>query len=205
LLVWLGLFGTALLYGDGIIAPAISVLAAVEGLELAAPGLGGWIVPIAIAILIGLFAVQHLGTARVGVMFGPVMMTWFVTLVLLGAVQLLRDPSVLGALNPVYAWRFAASRPGVAFLALGGVFLVVTGAEALYADLGHFGRRPIQLGWFTVVLPALVLNYLGQGVRAGLFAGGQRRTDGRVHRARARLSQLGESRRRFMASPSPPR
>lgn len=163
LLVWLGLFGTALLYGDGIITPAISVLAAVEGLQLAAPALGGWVVPIAVAILVGLFAVQHLGTARVGAVFGPVMITWFATLGLLGAVHLVRDPSVLVALNPVYAWRFATDRPGVAFLALGGVFLVVTGAEALYADLGHFGRRPIQLGWVTIVLPALVLNYLGQG------------------------------------------
>jgi KUP system potassium uptake protein len=163
LLVWLGLFGTALLYGDGIITPAISVLAAVEGLELAVPGLGAWVVPVAIAILIGLFAVQHLGTAQVGGMFGPVMITWFVTLGVLGVGQVLRAPSVLVALNPVYAWRFATDRPGVAFLALGGVFLVVTGAEALYADLGHFGRRPIQFGWFTIVLPALTLNYLGQG------------------------------------------
>jgi KUP system potassium uptake protein len=163
LLIWAGLFGTALLYGDGIITPAISVLAAVEGLELVTPGLGGWVVPIAITILIGLFAVQHLGTARVGTMFGPVMITWFVTLGVLGANQVVRDPTVLVALNPAYAWQFAADRPGVAFLALGGVFLVVTGAEALYADLGHFGRRPIQLGWFTVVLPALTLNYLGQG------------------------------------------
>jgi KUP system potassium uptake protein len=163
LVVWLGLFGTALLYGDGIITPAISVLAAVEGLEVAVPGLGAWVVPIAIAILIGLFAVQHLGTARVGTMFGPVMITWFATLGVLGVGQLLRAPSVLLALNPVYAWQFATDRPGVAFLALGGVFLVVTGAEALYADLGHFGRRPIQLGWFTIVLPALTLNYLGQG------------------------------------------
>jgi KUP system potassium uptake protein len=154
LLVWAGLFGTALLYGDGIITPAISVLAAVEGLALVAPGLESWVVPIAIAILIGLFAVQHLGTARVGAVFGPVMITWFVTLGVLGLRQLVRDPSVLVAVNPTYAIG-SRSTARVAFLALGGVFLVVTGAEALYADLGHFGRRPIQLGWYTVVLPAL--------------------------------------------------
>jgi KUP system potassium uptake protein len=162
-LILLGLFGTALLYGDGIITPAISVLAAVEGLALVAPGLEAWVVPIAIGILIGLFAVQHLGTAKVGALFGPVMITWFATLAVLGGVQLARDPSVLVAVNPAYALRFATDRPGVAFLALGGVFLVVTGAEALYADLGHFGRRPIQLGWYTIVLPALLLNYFGQG------------------------------------------
>lgn len=163
LLVLLGLFGTALLYGDGIITPAISVLAAVEGIEIAAPALGPWVVPIAIGILIGLFAVQHLGTAKVGAMFGPVMITWFATLALMGAWHLVRDPSVLAAVSPVHAIGFALDRPSTAFLALGGVFLVVTGAEALYADLGHFGRRPIQLGWFTVVLPALLLNYFGQG------------------------------------------
>ncbi len=162
-LILLGLFGTALLYGDGIITPAISVLAAVEGLELVAPGLGAWVVPIAIGILIGLFTVQHLGTARVGALFGPVMITWFATLSVLGGLQLARDPSVLVAINPVHALRLTLDRPGVAFLALGGVFLVVTGAEALYADLGHFGRRPIQLGWYTIVLPALLLNYFGQG------------------------------------------
>jgi KUP system potassium uptake protein len=161
--IGLGLFGTALLYGDGIITPAISVLAAVEGLELAAPALGPFVVPVAIVILLGLFAVQHLGTARVGTIFGPVMITWFVTLGVLGVGQLVRDPSVLAAVSPRYAFAFAVARPGVAFLALGGVFLVVTGAEALYADMGHFGRRPIQFGWFTVVLPALLLNYFGQG------------------------------------------
>lgn len=163
LLVWAGLFGTALLYGDGIITPAISVLAAVEGLSLVAPGLELWVVPLAIAILVGLFAVQHVGSARVGAVFGPVMITWFATLGLLGLRQLARDPSVLVAISPTYALGFVLDRPGVAFLALGGVFLVVTGAEALYADLGHFGRRPIQLGWYSVVLPALVLNYFGQG------------------------------------------
>jgi KUP system potassium uptake protein len=162
-LIVLGLFGTALLYGDGVITPAISVLAAVEGLEVAASGLSPAVLPAAIGILIGLFAVQHVGTARIGAVFGPVMTLWFVTLAALGIRQLIHAPQVLAALSPMHAITFARERPGVAFLALGGIFLVVTGAEALYADLGHFGRRPIQLGWFTVVLPALSLNYLGQG------------------------------------------
>jgi KUP system potassium uptake protein len=162
-LIWLGLFGAALLYGDGIITPAISVLSAVEGLELAVPALGPWVLPIAVTILLGLFAVQHLGTARVGAMFGPVMVTWFATLGVLGAAQIVRTPSVLAAMDPSHAVGFIVARPGVAFLALGGVFLVVTGAEALYADMGHFGRRPIQVAWFAIVLPALLLNYFGQG------------------------------------------
>lgn len=162
-LILLGLFGTALLYGDGIITPAISVLAAVEGLEIAAPGLGAWVVPIAVVILLGLFSVQHLGTAKVGAVFGPIMITWFATLAALGAWQLVRAPGVLVAVSPTYALSFALGRPAVAFLALGGVFLVVTGAEALYADMGHFGSRPIRLGWFSVVLPSLLLNYFGQG------------------------------------------
>lgn len=163
LLIALGLFGTALLYGDGAITPAISVLAAVEGLELAAPGLEPYVVPLTIAILVGLFAAQHLGTARVGAVFGPVMTAWFATLSVLGITQIVRAPEVLAAASPLHALRFVTTDPGVAFLALGGVFLVVTGAEALYADMGHFGRSPIRLGWFSVVLPALVLNYFGQG------------------------------------------
>jgi KUP system potassium uptake protein len=162
-LVLLGLFGTALLYGDGIITPAISVLAAVEGLAIAAPQTSGWVVPIAVAILVGLFSVQHWGTERVGAAFGPVMITWFATLAALGAWHLVRAPEVLAAVDPSHAVAFAQARPAVALAALGGVLLVVTGAEALYADMGHFGTRPIRLGWFSVVLPALLLNYFGQG------------------------------------------
>lgn len=162
-LILLGLFGTGLLYGDGIITPAISVLAAVEGLEVAAPALSAWVVPSAIVILVGLFSVQHWGTEKVGAAFGPVMITWFATLAALGVWQLLRAPGVLVAVSPTYALAFAVQRPASVFLALGGVFLVVTGAEALYADMGHFGARPIRLGWFSVVLPALLLNYFGQG------------------------------------------
>lgn len=162
-LILLGLFGTALLYGDGIITPAISVLAAVEGVEVAAPGLAPFVLPLAVGILIALFAVQHVGTAKVGAMFGPVMLAWFASLAGLGLWHLARDPSVLAAVSPSYAAGFAVERPGAAFLALGGVFLVVTGAEALYADMGHFGRRPIRIGWFGLVLPALLANYFGQG------------------------------------------
>lgn len=162
-LVFLGLFGTALLYGDGIITPAISVLAAVEGLEIATPALAPYVVPIAIGVLLALFAVQHTGTATVGAVFGPVMTLWFTTLAALGLWHLVQSPEVLAAVSPVHAVWFIGADPALAFLALGGVFLVVTGAEALYADLGHFGRRPIQLTWFVLVLPALLLNYFGQG------------------------------------------
>ncbi len=164
-LIAVGLFGTALLYGDGMITPAISVLSAVEGLEVAAPsfGDGPWVLIIASVILVILFANQHRGTATLGALFGPVMVAWFSVLALLGIIQIVQDPDVLSAINPIYAIRFVADDLRFAFLALGGVFLVVTGSEALYADMGHFGLRPIRLGWFGLVFPALVLNYFGQG------------------------------------------
>ncbi|MGH8902489.1 MAG: potassium transporter Kup [Egibacteraceae bacterium] len=163
LLVTVGLFGTALLYGDGMITPAISVLAAVEGTSVASPALQEWVVPLAVAVLIGLFAIQSRGTAAIGRLFGPVMVVWFGVLATLGVAHLAAEPSVLRAVNPVYAVRFFAGNGLPAFLSLGAVFLVVTGGEALYADMGHFGRRPIMLGWFTLALPALLLNYFGQG------------------------------------------
>jgi KUP system potassium uptake protein len=163
MLVLIGLFGTALLYGDGAITPAISVLAAVEGLEVSTPGMAHFVIPLAIVILIGLFSVQRRGTAAVGAVFGPVMIAWFGVIALLGGTQIAREPGVLAAVNPWFAVRFAVDRPGLAFLALGAIFLVVTGSEALYADMGHFGKRPIRLGWFTLVFPALLLNYFGQG------------------------------------------
>ena len=162
-LILLGLFGTALLYGDGIITPAISVLSAVEGIEVAAPGLEPYVVPIAVAILIALFSIQRAGTATVGAIFGPVMIVWFTVLAVLGAFHVVQDPGVLAAVNPVHAGRFIVANPRLAFLALGAIFLVVTGSEALYADMGHFGKRPIRIGWYTVVFPALLLNYFGQG------------------------------------------
>jgi KUP system potassium uptake protein len=162
-LILLGLFGTALLYGDGIITPAISVLSAVEGLEVATPALEPYVIPIAVTILVALFAIQRQGTARVGAVFGPVMIIWFSVLAVLGGYHVIRDPGVLAAVNPAHAGRFIGEQPRLAFLALGAIFLVVTGSEALYADMGHFGKRPIRIGWYTVVFPALLLNYFGQG------------------------------------------
>ena len=162
-LVLVGLFGAALLYGDGVITPAISVLAAVEGTTLAAPGLDAYVVPAAVAILIGLFMVQHRGTAAIGRLFGPVMAVWFTTIGVLGAVNVAGNPGVFRAVNPGYAISFFADNGFRGFLVLGAVILVVVGGEALYADMGHFGRRPIVLGWYGLVMPSLVLVYFGQG------------------------------------------
>jgi KUP system potassium uptake protein len=162
-LLLLGIFGTAVFFGDGVITPAISVLSAVEGLEVAAPGLHRYVVPVTLAVLTLLFALQRFGTAAVGRWFGPITLVWFVVLAVLGVVHIVRHPGVLVALSPHHALGFMLAEPGVAFVALGAVVLCVTGAEALYADLGHFGKRPIRLAWFTVVMPALLLNYFGQG------------------------------------------
>jgi KUP system potassium uptake protein len=159
----LGVFGAALLYGDGIITPAISVLSAVEGLSVATTFFDSFVVPITIAILLGLFFFQKHGTGRVGAVFGPVMLVWFSTLAVLGISSIVREPSVLGAINPVHAVRFFSQNGFHGFLVLGLVFLVATGGEALYADLGHFGERPIQIDWFFMVGPCLLLNYFGQG------------------------------------------
>jgi KUP system potassium uptake protein len=163
LIVALGLFGAALLYGDGIITPAISVLSAVEGLEIAVPELSHLVVPATLAILLLLFVCQRYGTTRVGEVFGPIMLVWFATIGTLGGVEITRSPAVLLALNPWYGFELFARHGTAGFLILGAVVLAVTGAEALYADMGHFGRRPIRLAWFVVVLPALMLNYFGQG------------------------------------------
>ncbi|MBA2624049.1 MAG: potassium transporter Kup [Acidimicrobiia bacterium] len=161
-LVLLGVFGTALLYGDGLITPAISVLSAVEGFEVASSAFEDWVLPLACAILVGLFVVQRRGTGTVGRVFGPVMVVWFVVLGVLGLVHILDHPSVLQAVHPVNIVHFFAAEPGKAFLALGSIFLVVTGGEALYADMGHFGRRSITVAWYGLVLPGLLLNYFGQ-------------------------------------------
>lgn len=159
----LGLFGAALFYGDGVITPAISVLSAVEGLEVATPAFQPYVLPISLMVLTGLFMIQRKGTAKVGAVFGPVMLFWFTTLGVPGAVNVLRHPAVLEAINPLYAVRYFADNQWHGFLALGAVVLAITGGEALYADMGHFGRRPIKLAWFGYVFPALYLNYLGQG------------------------------------------
>jgi KUP system potassium uptake protein len=159
----LGIAGSALFYGDAIITPAISVLSAVEGLSLATPAFNPYVLVISMGILIGLFAVQSRGTARVAAWFGPVMTVWFIVLAIGGLAHIVARPGVLSALNPAYAVSFIAVHRSAAFLALGAVFLAVTGAEALYADLGHFGRTPIRLAWLALVFPALCLNYFGQG------------------------------------------
>ncbi|MEX0768570.1 MAG: potassium transporter Kup [Microthrixaceae bacterium] len=160
--VLLGLFGTALLYGDGVITPAISVLSAVEGLKVVQPGLSSYVLPIAVAILVGLFAIQKRGTHSVGRIFGPIMIIWFVVIGALGLFQAIGTPEVLRAINPVFGMQFLLNNGLAGFLSLGSIFLVVTGGEALYADLGHFGKRPIRLGWFAVAMPCLMLNYFGQ-------------------------------------------
>ena len=163
LILMVGILGACMFYADGMITPAISVLSAVEGLEVAAPGLHTLIVPITLLVIFVLFWVQSKGTALVGAFFGPVMLLWFGTLAVLGVANIVHEPRVLNALNPYYAMLFFATSPWVAFVALGSVVLAVTGAEALYADMGHFGRKPIRLAWFGFVLPALIINYFGQG------------------------------------------
>jgi KUP system potassium uptake protein len=161
-IVAVGLFGAALIYGDGAITPAISVLSALEGLNLATPALQPYVVPAAVAILIALFAIQSRGTAAIGHLFGPVMLIWFIAIAAMGVSGIVRHPSVFAALNPVYGLSYLFSNGVTGFLVLGAVFLCVTGAEALYADMGHFGRGPIRLAWFAIVFPSLILNYAGQ-------------------------------------------
>jgi KUP system potassium uptake protein len=161
--LFLGLAGAALLYGDSMITPAISVLSAVEGLEVATPAFGRLVIPLTVAILVGLFLLQERGTAGVGAFFGPVMVLWFASLAALGVRHIVQAPEILAAVNPVHAVEFLPRLGTRGFLVLGSVFLVVTGAEAMYADLGHFGRAPMRLAWFAVALPALLLNYFGQG------------------------------------------
>ncbi len=163
LLMTMGIFGAALFYGDSLITPAISVLSAVEGLKIATPAFDPYVIPITLIVLTGLFLFQRKGTASVGALFGPVMVVWFATLALLGIINILDEPAVLQAVNPLYGFQFFVENRWYGFLALGAVVLAVTGGEALYADMGHFGRMPIKTAWFFFVLPALLLNYFGQG------------------------------------------
>lgn len=162
-IVMLGLFGAALLYGEGIITPAISVLGAMEGLNVVSPAFSPVVVPATLVVLIGLFVVQRFGTHAVGRFFGPLMLIWFAAIAALGVKEILRTPEVLAAVNPMYAVAFIAEHGLGAFFILGAVVLAVTGAEALYADMGHFGKKPIRLAWFWLVFPCLLLNYFGQG------------------------------------------
>ena len=162
-LLMVGIFGACLFYGDGVITPAITVLGAVEGLEVASPGWSEAVIPLTLLILLGLFVVQKHGTASIGRFFGPVMTLWFVVIAALGVVQIASHPEILWALSPHYALDFMVANPKVSFILLGAVVLCVTGSEALYADMGHFGKQPIRLAWFSVAMPALTLNYFGQG------------------------------------------
>ena len=161
--VALGVLGAALFYCDALITPAISVLSAVEGLAVLDPNFERAVLPVTLGVIIALFAIQRRGTARVGKLFGPIMLLWFATLAILGAIEIVSAPRVLEAINPWYALRMLGAHPGLALIILGAVFLAVTGAEALYADMGHFGRRPVQLAWLVLVWPALIINYFGQG------------------------------------------
>jgi KUP system potassium uptake protein len=162
-LLVVGIFGTSLFYGDGVITPAISVLGAMEGLEVISPKFKEWVVPLTLMVLFALFVVQKRGTGGIGRFFGPLTLLWFIVIAALGVFHIAKNPSILRAVSPLYAWEFIFAAPKMSFILLGAVVLCVTGAEALYADLGHFGKKPIRLAWFLVVMPALILNYFGQG------------------------------------------
>jgi KUP system potassium uptake protein len=158
-----GIFGTCLFYGDGVITPAISVLSAVEGLEVVSPAFKKYVIPLTLIILFGLFAVQKRGTGGIGKFFGPITVVWFAAIAALGVYHIAAHPEILWAISPHYALMFIVEEPEVTFLILGAVVLCVTGGEALYADMGHFGKKPIRLAWFSIVMPSLTLNYFGQG------------------------------------------
>ncbi len=163
LFFFIGIFGAGLMLGDGMLTPAISVISAIEGVNIIHPGLAHWVLPLTCIILIGLFSVQSIGTAKIGFIFGPVIFVWFIILAILGVVQIIDNPIVLNAINPLHGLKFLYQNGWKGYVYLGGIFLVVTGGEALYADLGHFGKKPIRISWFSVVLPSLLLNYFGQG------------------------------------------
>ena len=210
----LGVVGASMFIGDSMITPAISVLSAVEGLKIAAPALDHFVVPVTVIILVALFSVQSSGTARVATAFGPVMVIWFVTIAVLGLVHISDDPSVLAAINPYYGIQFLLTHGTIGLVTLGAVFLAVTGGEALYADLGHFGRKPIQSAWIFFVLPALLINYFGQGALVLANPGGDRKlvlpagagcpaaAVGGAGHGRDRDREPGRDHRRLFAGPS---
>ena len=174
--VALGVLGAALFYCDALITPAISVLSAVEGLEILNPDFARAVIPVTLGVIVALFAIQRRGTERVGRMFGPIMILWFVALAVLGAMEIVHAPQVLAAVNPWYALRLFGAHPGLSLVILGAVFLVVTGAEALYADMGHFGRKPVAIAWLVLVWPALLINYFGQGALLHAVGGADRQS-----------------------------
>ena len=163
LIAMIGIMGACMFYADGMITPAISVLSAIEGIEIVLPGFHDFVIPITLIIIFFLFWFQSKGTASVGFLFGPVMLVWFSTLAVLGIINIINEPSVLKALNPYYAYLYLHNNFAIAFITMGAIILCVTGAESLYADMGHFGRAPIRITWFSFVFPALTLNYYGQG------------------------------------------
>ena len=167
----LGMFGACMLYGESVITPAISVLSAVEGLEIATPEMKRFVIPITITILVALFVIQKYGTAAVGKLFGPITITWFISLAALGLYNVIKAPEIFNAINPIYAINFISEHTLMAYIVMGSVVLVVTGVEALYLDMGHFGRRPIRYAWLFLVLPSLLLNYFGQGAYLLLHSG----------------------------------
>ena len=162
-LLIVGIFGTCLFYGDGVITPAITVLGAMEGLEVISPALHRYVIPLTLVILLSLFMVQKRGTTSIGKFFGPIMVIWFAVIAMLGIINIAGDPHILVAISPHYAVGFMWESPGITFIILGAVVLCVTGGEALYADMGHFGKKPIRVAWFSIAMPALTLNYFGQG------------------------------------------
>ena len=205
MLLLVGIFGTSLFYGDGVITPAISVLSAVEGLEVISPALKDWVIPLTIVILLCLFSVQKRGTAGIGRFFGPVTLVWFATLAALGVSHIARNPKILQALSPHHALRFMFGNPGTSFIILGAVVLCVTGAEALYADLGHFGKKPIRLAWFSVVMPSLTLNYFGQGALLLMYFKRKRSSNRILLRSGRSWLTLGHADSREAAPRSPRR
>ncbi len=213
-MVLLGIISGALFYGDAVITPALSVLSAIEGLKIVTPAFDPYVVPLTVVILIALFAVQSRGTAKVAAFFGPITLVWFVAIAVAGIWHIAADPSVLAAINPLYGVRFLASHGMIGLITLGAVFLAVTGAEALYADLGHFGRRPIQAAWIAVVLPSLALNYLRAGRARARRSEGDRESvlpalsglgaaaDGGACHRRDRDREPGGHHRRLFADPA---